>query len=135
VIAVSSFGDLSSLFGAFDQHSKYLDSNVSAAFAPFMLEYGQTRMGAASWADIARYQRNSPIFAADRIKTPLMLIHGDLDYIPIGQAEEMYTALRRTGTPVSFLRLWGEGHSIEGAPNVRAAWAHIFAWLAQHGGL
>jgi dipeptidyl aminopeptidase/acylaminoacyl peptidase len=37
---------------------------------------------------MGRYLRNSPIFYADRVQTPLMIIHGDLDGVPIEQAEE-----------------------------------------------
>jgi dipeptidyl aminopeptidase/acylaminoacyl peptidase len=65
-----------------------------------------------------RYFRNSPIFFADRIETPLMIIQGDLDFVPIQQGEEMFSALHRLGKPVVFVRYWGEGHLNAGPANV-----------------
>ncbi len=72
-----------------------------------LLEGGQFRMGTSPWADSARYVRNSPLFAADRVNTPLMIVHGDADFVPISQAEEFYRALERQGKRVRFVRYWG----------------------------
>jgi dipeptidyl aminopeptidase/acylaminoacyl peptidase len=41
---------------------------------------------------------------ADKVKTPLMLIHDDLDFIPIQQSEEFFTALYRQDKRTVFVR-------------------------------
>lgn len=53
----------------------------------------------------------SPVYAAARIKAPVMLLHASDDtVVPIQQSEEMARALERLGKPVSFVRLPGEDH-------------------------
>ena len=39
-------------------------------------EKGQVRMGQPPWSDLRRYLDNSPYYRADRIRTPLLIIHG-----------------------------------------------------------
>ncbi len=95
-------------------------------------ELGQGRMGSAPWTDPERYVRNSPLFHADKINTPLMLVHGDLDIINIGQAEEMYTALARQNKDVLFVRYWGEYHTIVSPANIRDMWERRFDWLQRY---
>jgi dipeptidyl aminopeptidase/acylaminoacyl peptidase len=79
-----------------------------------------------------RYIRNSPITYADRVTTPLLIVQGDMDYVPLQQGEEFFTALYRQNKPASFVRYWGEGHIIESPANVADMWAKICAWLARY---
>lgn len=86
-------------------------------------------MGDTPWGDLSRYVRNSPIYFADRVRTPLMIIQGDLDYVPIQQGEEFFTGLYRLGKKAKFVRYWGEGHTIETPVNTRDMWQRIFGWF------
>ena len=43
------------------------------------------------WEDPERCLRNSPLMTVANVETPVMLISGDLDYIPAGQSEEYFT--------------------------------------------
>ncbi len=53
----------------------------------------------------------SPARAADRIRIPILLMHGvDDTVVPIGQSESMARALADLGKPVEFIRLPGEDH-------------------------
>jgi dipeptidyl aminopeptidase/acylaminoacyl peptidase len=55
----------------------------------------------------------SPINKVDRIRAPLLVIHGANDpRVPIGEAEQMVARLRALGRTVEFLRLEDEGHQI-----------------------
>lgn len=55
----------------------------------------------------------SPLSVADRIGTPTLILHSETDFrCPIEQAEQLFTALLRNGTPVEFLRFPGEGHEL-----------------------
>jgi dipeptidyl aminopeptidase/acylaminoacyl peptidase len=53
-----------------------------------------------------------------------MLIHGDLDFIPIQQAEEFFTSLYRQDKRARFVRYQGEWHTISNRVNVLDLWAH-----------
>jgi dipeptidyl aminopeptidase/acylaminoacyl peptidase len=85
------------------------------------------------------YVASSPIAAADRIRTPLLLIHTDLDRnCPIGQSEQMLAALRSLGRDVEFVVIRGEGHlmNLTGRPSRRLARARaVDRWLGRYLGL
>jgi dipeptidyl aminopeptidase/acylaminoacyl peptidase len=95
-------------------------------------ESGQDRMYAPPWADPQRYIRNSPIFFADRIDTPLLLVHGDLDAITMTQSESMFSALYRQDKAALFVTYWGEGHVLTSPGNVRDLYARAFAFLDEN---
>ncbi len=64
---------------------------------------GRSKKGGSGWAnpprsDFRRYLDNSPFYRADRIRTPVLLIHGqdDLD-CDVHKAERMFGALHRLG--------------------------------------
>jgi dipeptidyl aminopeptidase/acylaminoacyl peptidase len=74
-------------------------------------ETGQGRMGGSPWEFRERYLENSPIFYLDRVKTPLLIIHGSKDdAVPVYLADEVFTGLRRLGKAVTYVRYEGESH-------------------------
>lgn len=59
-----------------------------------------------------RYIENSPLFAADRVSTPLLIMHNDADgAVPWYQGIELFVALRRLGKPVWLIDYNGEAHN------------------------
>jgi dipeptidyl aminopeptidase/acylaminoacyl peptidase len=55
----------------------------------------------------------SPIHHVDKIRTPLMVIHGANDpRVPVGEAEQIVSALKARGVPVEYLRYEDEGHGL-----------------------
>lgn len=70
------------------------------------------------------------MLSSDKVKTPVMLIHGDLDFIPIQQAEEFFTALLRQDKRAQFVRYKGEWHTISNRANVLDLWTRVAAWLS-----
>jgi dipeptidyl aminopeptidase/acylaminoacyl peptidase len=84
--------------------------------------------------DPALYHRNSPLTFADRIHTPLLLIHGELDTrAPLSQPEALYSLLRRKGRPARLLRYWGENHSLANSPaNIRDITRELIDWFDLH---
>jgi len=59
------------------------------------------------------YIDQSPLFAADKITTPLLLLHGSGDTnVPPGESEQMYTALKILGKEVEYIRILDENHWI-----------------------
>lgn len=60
-----------------------------------------------------RYLENSPIFWADKIETPLLMMHNDQDgAVPWYQGIELFVALRRLGKPAWLLNYNGEKHGL-----------------------
>jgi dipeptidyl aminopeptidase/acylaminoacyl peptidase/thiol-disulfide isomerase/thioredoxin len=76
------------------------------------------------------YVGHSPIYAADKVNTPLLLLHGTGDTnVPPGESEAMYTALKLLGKEVEYIRILGENHWILDYKK-RIAWSDaIVAWF------
>ncbi|MFN8623631.1 MAG: S9 family peptidase [Chloroflexota bacterium] len=94
-IAENSISDLASTFGSAEDDGGFWIAEL----------------GATPWSSPAAYVDRSPLFRADRIHTPLLLLHAEEDHnCPIAQSEELYSALARLGRPVRFVRARGVGH-------------------------
>ncbi len=84
----------------------------------FQYERTQSRIGGSIWEYPLRYIENSPIFAADRVTTPLLMIHNDADdAVPWYQGIEYFLALRRLGKEVYMFTYNGEPHGLRRRPN------------------
>ncbi len=89
----------------------------------FQYEQTQSRIGASLWDATDTYLHNSPLFYADKIRTPILMMHNDDDgAVPWYQGIELFVALRRLQQPVWMLNYNGEGHGLSGEPN-RKDWA------------
>jgi dipeptidyl aminopeptidase/acylaminoacyl peptidase len=76
-------------------------------------ERGQGLLGGSPWEYRDRYLENSPFFYLDRVQTPLLLINGTLDdAVPAFGADEVFTALRRLGKDVVYVKYEGGGHGL-----------------------
>jgi dipeptidyl aminopeptidase/acylaminoacyl peptidase len=84
----------------------------------FQYEKSQSRIGGSLWQYPTRFLENSPIFQADRIQTPLMMLHNDKDgAVPWYQGIEYYLALRRLGKEVYLFNYPGEDHGLRRRAN------------------
>ncbi len=84
----------------------------------FQYEKTQSRIGGSLWDETLRYIENSPLFEADKVTTPLLMMHNDQDdAVPWYQGIEMYMALRRLQKPVWLLNYNGEFHGLRKEPN------------------
>jgi dipeptidyl aminopeptidase/acylaminoacyl peptidase len=80
----------------------------------FQYETGQSRLGVSMYEDLEPYIKNSPVFFADRINTPMLIQFGDADgAVPWEQGIEYYLALRRLGKEVVMLHYEGEPHHLQ----------------------
>jgi len=76
-------------------------------------EVGQNRLGKSLWEDPNIYIDNSPIFKANEVSTPLLLLHNKNDgAVPYSQGLEFFTALRRLDKKAWMLEYDGEGHGV-----------------------
>ncbi len=77
-------------------------------------EMGQSRIGRKLWDAPELYIANSPLFHADRVHTPLLIMHNDQDgAVPWYQGIELFMALRRLGKPVWMLQYNNEDHNLK----------------------
>jgi dipeptidyl aminopeptidase/acylaminoacyl peptidase len=77
----------------------------------FQYEKAQSRLGVSLWDNPLPYIENSPLFFANKIETPLLLLHNDADgAVPWYQGIEMYLAMRRLDKPTWMLNYNGEPH-------------------------
>ncbi len=76
------------------------------------------------------FVERSPLFSADKVTTPLLLLHGANDTnVPPGESEQMYTALKLLGREVEYIKYEGQNHLILD-PEKRIAWSNaILAWF------
>lgn len=83
--------------------------------------------------DADLFRRISPIHHVDRIKAPLMVIHGDNDpRVPLGEAEQIVEAVRRRDLPVELLRFPDEGHGLVKLQNKLVAYPAIGEFLDRY---
>ena len=76
-------------------------------------EHGQSRIGGTPWDSTLKYIENSPVFFADKVQTPLMIMSNDQDgAVPHTQGIELFTALRRLEKPCWMVVYNGEDHNI-----------------------
>lgn len=88
----------------------------------YVYEDGQGRLGCSLWEDPEMYIRESPIFRADSIRTPLLIFHCDGDNaVPFSQGMDLFLAMRRLHRPAWLLNYKGEGHSL-GTPEAMTDW-------------
>ena len=139
IVASASQSNLVSLYGTFMTHWRYEPPFSLPAMGPgggvpgVGVETGQHRMGGPFWNDYDRYWRNSPISRVEDVTAPVLLIHGDLDFVPMSQAEEMFIAIARQGKDVQFVRYWGEAHAILQPENQRDLWTRVTDFLTESG--
>jgi dipeptidyl aminopeptidase/acylaminoacyl peptidase len=75
----------------------------------------------------------SPIHQVDRMRTPLFVVHGANDpRVPVGEAEQIVSALRLRKVPVEYLRFEDEGHGLAKRANRLVAYPAIARFLDQY---
>ncbi|MBL8738277.1 MAG: prolyl oligopeptidase family serine peptidase, partial [Planctomycetes bacterium] len=85
----------------------------------FQYERTQSRIGGTPWQYPLRYQENSPIWFADKVQTPVLILHNDQDgAVPWTQGIEYFTALRRLGKECYLFNYNGEGHGLRNRANM-----------------
>jgi len=84
-----------------------------------LYEVSQSRMGVTLWQRPDLYVENSPIMQADKVTTPLLILHNKEDgAVPWSQGVELFTALRRLRKRAWMLQYEGERHSLVKPENI-----------------
>lgn len=88
------------------------------------------------WNDFERFKEFSPLFYADKITTPLLIMHALEDYrCPYEQAVQLFVALKNLGVETRIALFPGENHDLtrSGKPKTRIKYMEIMAeWLNKH---
>ena len=91
--------------------------NSGSANQP-IFESSQGRFEGGYWDNLDAYARNSPVYFADQVTTPLLLLHNDEDgAVDWNQGIEYFNTLRRLGKPVVMLQYVGENHGLRKPEN------------------
>lgn len=86
--------------------------------------------GGFPWDDYEILWRWSPLRNVRAVQTPVLFLHGELDNdVPVTQAEEMYTALRRRGVETQLVRYPREGHSMREPAHRLDALERTLGWF------
>ena len=99
----------------------------------FQYEMTQSRIGGTPWQFPLRYHENSPIHFADKVKTPVLILHNNQDgAVPWTQGIEYFTALRRLGKEVYLFNYNGEGHGLRNRANQKDWTRRMAEYFAHH---
>jgi dipeptidyl aminopeptidase/acylaminoacyl peptidase len=76
------------------------------------------------------YEKHSPHRYAQNFKTPMLIIHNDLDFrVPVSQGHELFTTLQRLRIPSKFINFPDEGHWVLKPKNSEYWHKEVFSWL------
>jgi len=109
-VAGAPLANLTSMYGSI--YGRTGQSNAG------LFEHGQARLSKGYWENLDAFIRNSPVFFADRVHTPLLIIHNDKDgSVDWNQGIELFNVLRRLQKPVIMLQYKGEDHFLSKRAN------------------
>jgi dipeptidyl aminopeptidase/acylaminoacyl peptidase len=107
----------------------------SGAYNRTLTPFGFQSERRTLWQARDTYLRMSPFMYADKIKAPLMLIHGEADNnsgtFPI-QSERMYQAVRGNGGTVRFVSLPAESHGYQARESIEHTLYEMLSWFDKH---
>ena len=111
-------------------------SNVTSYWGEGYWGYSYNAIAAADsypWQNPDLFTKQGSLFNADKINTPLLLLHGTVDTnVPIGESIQLFNALKILGKPVEFIQVEGENHFVSDYDK-RVLWHNtIMAWFARY---
>jgi dipeptidyl aminopeptidase/acylaminoacyl peptidase len=120
-----------------DQMTQALTLDATVRYSDNPFDYVSQRAMYSSftlpfWRNGDHLRRNSPLNYVDRVRTPLLIIQHEFDFLPMSQAEMFFSSLVFQRKPARFLRYFGEEHVLRVPANVRDRYREIFAWYDEH---
>jgi dipeptidyl aminopeptidase/acylaminoacyl peptidase len=143
-IVGASYGGYAALMGAVKTPELY---RCAASFAgvsdlpELILHHGDYRGGRIAaerqigdmWNDRARLRATSPALHAERIRVPVLLVHGTADrVVPVDQSEGMAKALRRANKPYLYIEQEGGDHHLSRNPDRLQFFKALEKFLAEN---
>jgi dipeptidyl aminopeptidase/acylaminoacyl peptidase len=118
-------------------HSDLFKAGIarSGAYNRTLTPFGFQNEERTYWQAPEVYYKMSPFAFADKIKTPILLIHGEADNnsgtFPI-QSERLFSALKGHGATVRFVLLPLESHGYQGQESVLHMFWEMNSWLSTY---
>ncbi len=108
--------------GILDQRSMYYSTEE--------LWFPEWENGGTEYSNPAGYAKFNPVDHVAQWKTPMLVIHGELDYrVPLAQGLGVFTALQRRGVPSEFLYFPDENHWVLKPADSIQWYDTTLAWL------
>src|SRR5215470_13444462 len=135
-----SFGGYLSLLTIAREPDLFAAAIVFSGASDLIKEYQQNYLGRPLLTEIMggtpeekpqEYRSHSPVFIADRIKTPLLILCGTADYPAYDQMQEMATTLKQAQKTYEFVEYPGAGHRFEGKDALDAS-QQVSRFLTAH---
>ncbi len=134
-VAINGPSDLMTTYLDLDPGSRYTEwgfDNKQGMQGELDLVHPRMALLGTPWQQPDRYRANSPLWLADRVNTPLLLVQSDTDVFDMHQGDNMYSAMTRLGKEARYLRVWGEDHALDSPANIRLLWREMTDWFQQH---
>ena len=115
-------------------HAGISDHTSYWGFGYWGYSYSETSMANSyPWSDRELYVDHSPLYLADKINTPILLIHGDADTnVPFNESVQLFTALKLLGKETALVAVKDQNHHILDYAK-RLDWQNtIWAWFAKY---
>jgi dipeptidyl aminopeptidase/acylaminoacyl peptidase len=97
------------------------------------LWFDEWEHGGPPWVNRESYEKFSPHRYARDFKTPMLIIHNDLDFrVPVAEGLQLFTTLQRLGVPSKMINFPDEGHWVQKPKNSEYWHKEVFAWLAKY---
>jgi dipeptidyl aminopeptidase/acylaminoacyl peptidase len=97
------------------------------------LWFDEWEHGGPPWLNRDSYEKFSPHRFAKNFKTPMLIIHNDLDFrVPVAEGLQLFTTLQRLGVPSKMINFPDEGHWVLKPANSAHWHKEVFAWLAKY---
>lgn len=110
-------------------------SNVTSYWGEGYWGYSYNAVAAAKsypWNNPDLFTKQSSLFNADKIHTPLLLFHGTADEnVPIGESVQLFNALKILGREVEFISVDDQHHFVLDDPHKKLWNATTMAWFAK----
>lgn len=125
---------MNDLFAAAVSHAGI--SNVTSYWGEGNWGYSYNTVAAPEsypWNNPELFTQHGSLFNADKIHTPLLLLHGNADTnVPVGESIQLFNALRILGRDVEFVQVDGENHYISNFDKRKQWHATIMAWFDKY---
>ena len=97
------------------------------------LWFDEWEHGGLPWEKRDSYEKFSPHRFAKNFKTPMLIVHNDLDFrVPVSEGLQLFTTLQRLRVPAKMLNFPDEGHWVTKPANSNYWHKEVFAWLAKY---
>lgn len=111
-------------------------SNVASYWGEGNWGYSYNTIAAAEsypWNNPDLFTKHGSLFNADKINTPLLLLHGTVDdNVPPGESIQLFNALKILGKDVELITVEGENHGVTDWEK-RLQWQDAYmAWFAKY---